>query len=223
MASHCGVCLSRYACGSRTEWIQAGWPILSLFLHCRLPHPSRGLCGRVGFSLSSTPPLPFPLPRGPLRFDFHGSLGSSGVVSEAAPLPVLGASNQLSPHRIAMNVSQFLNPLRLGPDGRVVISNLPESLRLPHPSRVFCGRVGLRPQLSRSDLLQHLNHERKFCPLRFADEQVHMLGHDYISGNEAAMPPADTFQLTRKSIFSRGRVKQLHPPITAECDEVQLL
>jgi hypothetical protein len=30
-----------------------------------------------------------------------------------------------------MNVAQLINPLRLGPDGKVVITNLPESLQLP--------------------------------------------------------------------------------------------
>jgi hypothetical protein len=57
--------------------------------------------------------------------------------------------------------------------------------------------------------------------LRFADEKVHVLGHDDISGDVAAIPAADTFQFLFEGISSRDGVEHPHSLITAEGDEVQ--
>ena len=49
-----------------------------------------------------------------------------------------------------------------------------------------------------------------------------MLRHHDISGDEAAVPAADTFQFALKGVSrAPAGVQQFHPPIAAEGDEVQ--
>jgi len=108
-----------------------------------------------------------------------------------------------------MEVTQLLDPFGFAPDGKVVIAHLPE-LRLTR-----------RSQLARSDLLEHLNHERELAVLRLPDEQVDMLGHYHVSGDGASIPAPDSFPFVFERVAGRGRVEQFHSLITTERDEVQ--
>jgi WD40-like Beta Propeller Repeat len=158
-----------------------GWPILSRISIMRLPHPSRVLCGRVGLGKREWHPEPFALLRCPLRLNFHGAFHSCRVVRETAPSPILRTLYKSASDRITMDVAQLLNAFRFAPHRKIVIANLPE------PSLTG----GL--QLAGCDLLKHLNDERKFSALRFADKQMDVLRHDHVSGDERTVPAAHAF------------------------------
>src|SRR5207248_11560408 len=68
-------------CGGR-------WPTLSMIPKLGLPHPSRVLCGRVGFRPCWYGSQVFATTRRPLRHDLHSAFQSSGVLCEADPLPI---------------------------------------------------------------------------------------------------------------------------------------
>ena len=107
---------------------------------------------------------------------------------KAAPLPILRALNQFALHRIAMDVTQFLDSFRLAPNRKIVIANLPES------------RLTWLLQLPRSNLLQHLHDQREFAALRFTEEKVDVLGHDDVSRDKTTIPAADTLQLLLEDV-----------------------
>jgi len=102
-----------------------GWPFLSLVLKMRLPHSSRVLGGRVGFSQEHDT-RSFSPARRPLRFDLDNPFRSGCIVNKAAPCPILRHVHQSSFHRIAMNVAQLLDALCFGPYRKIVIADLPE-------------------------------------------------------------------------------------------------
>ena len=92
-----------------------------------------------------------PLPRGPLRLNFHHSLNSRKIVTEAAPSPLLRTRHQSSLHRIAMDVAQLLDSLGFAPNIEVVVSRLPERSAL-HLA-----------QLTGDILLQHCKASESFA------------------------------------------------------------
>src|ERR1019366_700395 len=57
--------------------------------------------------------LPLPVPRRPLRLDFHNSFFSQRIMTETAPLPVCRFQDQPPLHWIAMNITQLLAKLAL--------------------------------------------------------------------------------------------------------------
>ena len=48
-----------------------------------------------------------------------------------------------------------------------------------------------------------------------------MLGHHDITGDVAAIPDANALQFSLEGLFRRWRIKQRHPVITTERDEMQ--
>ena len=71
-----------------------------------------------------------------LLLDQRGT-GRSTPVSAGSAIPIFGTLNQTPPHRIAMNVLQFLDELPFRPDVEVIVACLPEGVFLPQrqPSR----------------------------------------------------------------------------------------
>jgi len=59
-------------------------------------------------------------------FDLDGAFFSGGVVTKTTPLPILRLLHQITLDRVAVYVSQFLNPLLCGVHVEVVITRLPE-------------------------------------------------------------------------------------------------
>ncbi len=133
--------------------------------------------------------------RRPLRFNFYDALGSRDIVSKAAPRPQLGAGHQSSGYRIAMDVAQLLDAFGLAPDVEVVVTREPEwpTLELAQlPSHV---------------LLEHLERDREFRPLRLGYEQVDVLGHDHISCNVESVPLACIFQSFFEDVPGAGSIQ----------------
>ena len=132
-----------------------------------------------------------------------------------------------------MNVAQLLDSFLLGPDIEIVEPCLPEAMTLR--SFVFiqtwdapriagfarCGNHG-PVQSSYKAKLQRLDSCRKTIALRFADEQMHMFGHNDISQHDEAVTPSHTLQAFEEQIAASGTRKQWLPPIATECQEVQI-
>ena len=91
----------------------------------RLPHPSRVLCGRMGFRQEHDTSL-FSPSRRPLRFDLDNPFRPRCIVNKAAPFPILWPLDQSSFHRIAMDVAQLIDAFRFGPYRKIVVADLPE-------------------------------------------------------------------------------------------------
>src|ERR1700716_3782007 len=66
----------------------------------------------------------------PFRLDLDPSLTAGCVVAKTAPLPLFRTLAQPSLHRIAMNVTQLLDKLRVIANVEIVVPLLPEMLRI---------------------------------------------------------------------------------------------
>ena len=84
-----------------------------------------------------------------------------------------GRSHNPGLRRIAMNIAQLFHKLRVISNIEIVVSALPEMLI---PTRL-CN------QTPRHSLLQRFQRIGQRIPLRFAEQQVHMLQHHYIPVN----------------------------------------
>jgi hypothetical protein len=65
-----------------------------------------------------------------------------------------------------------------------------------------------------------LHHGGRRLDLRFADQQVNVLGHDHVPGHHEMVSPAHLFQHSEKKIAPARRAQQRLPPITTAGDEV---
>src|ERR1700734_3091185 len=92
-----------------------------------LPHPSREFCGRVGERCWEHNPELSPTSPRPSRFNLHRARHAGDVVGEAAPLPLFRSLHQSSTNRVAMNITQLLDPLILAPHRKTIVADLPQS------------------------------------------------------------------------------------------------
>ena len=109
-----------------------------------------------------------------------------------------------------MYVPQLLDKLPLAPNIEIIISWLPKWL--------FALRDA---QLSRDDLLQHLQGQRKGPPLRFTNEETDILGHDHITDNIESIPSSHSFEGNDKLVASPFGSEQNMAMIAAERNEMQ--
>ena len=57
-------------------------------------------------------------------------------------------------------------------------------------------------------LLQHLHHDRRRGLLRFADQQMEVLGHDHVAEHDKAMASPDFFQKLEQQVATAGGAQQ---------------
>jgi len=107
-----------------------------------------------------------------------------------------------------MDIAQLLKPLLLTPNRKGVIANLPEMWKTHYL------------ELAGSNLFEYLENNREFGTLRLTNEQMNVLGHDYVSNDVASVPAANSIQLVFKRVSRRSRVEQFHAVITTEGDEM---
>ncbi len=110
-----------------------------------------------------------------------------------------------------MQVSELLDSLGFRPYVEVVIAALPEP-RL----------ISTDAEVTRNVLLEHLNRDRQLSALLFTHEEMNVFGHDYVSGDEHAVPAANIFQRPFEHSSGQGRAKQRLTTITAEGDEMKI-
>ena len=108
-----------------------------------------------------------------------------------------------------MDVAQFLDAFCFRPDVEIVISREPEGTTL---------RLA---ELACNILLEHLQRERELSSFRFSDEQVNMLGHDYVRGNVKSVPLPHSFQSLLEEIAGAGSAQTSLAVAAAECNDVQ--
>jgi hypothetical protein len=94
------------------------------------------------------------------------------------------------------------------PNRKVVVPSLPETRRAQF-------------QLAGGDLFHHLNHYSESVAFGFADEQVYVLRHHHITRDVAAIPAADSLEFSLEGLSRCDRIKERHPMITTERDEMQ--
>ena len=80
-----------------------------------------------------------------------------------------------------MNIAQLLHKLRIISNVEIVVPLLPEML-------------GIANQAPRYSLLQRLQRIGQRIPLRFAEQEVDMLRHDYVSVNVESVTAAHSLQ-----------------------------
>ncbi len=108
-----------------------------------------------------------------------------------------------------MNVAQLLDAFGFAPHIEVVITREPErpTLRLA--------------QLPRDVLLEHLQRDREFRPLRLGHEKVNVFRHDHISGDVESVPLAYGFQGLFEDVAGAGSAQTSFATAATESDEVQ--
>ena len=154
-------------------------------------------------------PHPFPPRSRDFRLDLDCTVRAGRVMHKATPLPIVRARNQPALDRIAMDVTQFLDPLAFGPYRHVVVTNLPAAA------------LTRTAQLPRYHLLQHLDGNRERRALRFADQQMHVLRHHDISVNVHAISAAYPFQIRFEDVAGTWFAELGLTTVATEGDEVQ--
>ncbi len=108
-----------------------------------------------------------------------------------------------------MNISKFFHKLRFIPNIEIVVALLPEML-------------GFTDQSPRYSLLQRLDRVGEIVLLRFAEQQVNVFGHDYITVDAKFESEAHTLERSLENLFGDGRRERETTMVTAEGDEVSL-
>src|ERR1700747_557800 len=111
------------------------------------------------------------------------------IVPVTAPRPLFRFEHQSALHRIAVHITQLLNALLLAEDDKIVEAALPDVTGLERSvPQLALPRVGPQAKLAqpapRKTLFQSLHYDRRIATLRFAEEQMHVLGHDHVTGND---------------------------------------
>ena len=149
---------------------------------------------RVGHSSSLTPGALAHLHLY-LRINLQESFLSI-VVAPAAPRPISGMLHKFLFHGISVHIVEFFLHLRLRVHVEIVIPSLPESSEPTVDFRKRKPELALSRTLSsahpaRQSLLEHLNDLRRAARTGFAEQQVDVLGHDYVSHKSEPISPTD--------------------------------
>src|SRR5439155_22467006 len=124
-----------------------------------------------------------------------------------------------------MHIPQLLDMLLSTVHIEVMVACLPELRRLINfKKQLLVGIVSstLRSHLTRHALLQHLHDGRDGSTYRFTDQQVKVLGHDHIAGNNEIVFAPDFFKNLEEEISSSRRFQELSATIATACNEMTL-
>lgn len=126
-----------------------------------------------------------------------------------------------------MHISKFLDTLLRRPHVEIIETSLPERRGCQSLSQeiALAGVLTffLRQQGTCGPLLQHLHYCRWISSLRFADEQVNMLWHDYVSHDDEAIPLPCLFQYREESVTAAHRAQERRSPVAGASDKVQVV
>jgi len=124
-----------------------------------------------------------------------------------------------------MQVAQFLDALALCPDIEIIEPLLPDVLRRG------VEQAGLRRVASPSRLRQYapceaefesLHHGSRIFLLRFADQQMYVLGHDHVANDDKLIALAHLLQHPQKEVTAARSTKQGLSAITTASDEMKV-
>ncbi len=77
-------------------------------------------------------------------------------------------------------------------------------------------------QGARDFLLEHLQGFRRISPLRLAEEQVDVFGHDHITDQQEAVSPADLVKDLHEAVAGARRAEVGAPAIATKSHEVEI-
>ena len=135
--------------------------------------------------------------------------------------------HQLRADRIAVHVVEFLHHFCAGMHVEIIVSSLPESTKL---CRSFCeaegplARVPMPPftQAARNSLFEHLYDFRGAAGSRFADQQMHMFGHQHIADQCKTIPGTDLLEDVDGEIPRTNGAEKTPSLIAAKGDEMKI-
>ncbi len=136
--------------------------------------------------------------------------------------------HQLSCDRVRMHVVEFLANFPFTPDIEVVKSGLPETRQTPVAFRKCEAQLPCRPaapaspEFPRDALLQHFQDNGWRALGGFADEQMHVIGHHHVSGQQEFVAFTNPAEGLHEEISRPHRVEQRQPPIATESEEVRI-
>ena len=138
------------------------------------------------------------------------------IVRPTAPRPVLRMTDQFSSYRISVHVDQFFAHLLFGPHVEIVEAPLPKRWRFTFGSRKRKQRLSQRSepfsaQRTRNFLFQNLQDLGRIPFRRFANEQMHVLGHNHITDQGKAVTRANLIEYADKTV-SRSNSSQIRTP-----------
>jgi hypothetical protein len=135
--------------------------------------------------------------------------------------------DQLSLHGIGVHVFQFFAHLSRAPYIEVIKAPLPKvrSSRAgigKLEGRLLGGGFGSAIQRKGDFLFEHLQSFRGIGRFRFADQQVDVLGHDYVVDEQKTESRPDLIESFEKAISCPPRAKQWPLAITAKSHKVKV-
>ena len=125
-----------------------------------------------------------------------------------------------------MDVAEFLHSLGVAPDYEIIKSPLPHvSLGEHFTPEVALGRIAMPSlsfqKLAGKALLEYLHHGRWRPLLRFADQQMEVFRHHYISDHDKTVAAAHLLEDFEKQGSTGGSSQHGTAMIATRSDEVQ--
>ncbi len=144
-----------------------------------------------------------------------------------APLPLLRLERESSLHRIGVHVVQLLHLLLFCEHDEIVKSRLPDVAMvescLPEP---ILTHVGCRSQFAQEAaseaLFDGLHDFGWIAPLRFAEQQVDVLGHDHVTNYHEMVSPAYALQDMKQQVAILCSCEQRQSLITTGGNEMEI-
>lgn len=148
-----------------------------------------------------------------------------GVVTIAAPQPLLRFEHQAAFDRVAMHVAQLLDPLVLGEDDEVIEASLPDvSAFQGRTPESILPRVDARAEttqnLAGEALLESLHHHRWVGALRFGQQKMNMFRHDHVADDHETVTSSGLLKNVEEKFTIAGRAEERKATVTAGGDEV---
>src|SRR5208282_6595014 len=162
------------------------------------------------------------------RIDGQHSTLASLIERPTAPWPVVRVPDQLADDRIPVHVLQLLFPLLRAPHVEVIKPPLPEARQfgpgLGKPeAQLRRGRRATLPSQGPGDtLFQDLQHRRRRPIFRLADQQMDVLGHDYIAHQQKAVALAHLAERLDEQVPRSHSSKKGKAAITTERQEMEM-
>jgi hypothetical protein len=110
--------------------------------------------------------------------------------------------------RVAVHVAKLLDVFGFGVDVEVIVATLPE---------------GPLPALDSNRELERLKRLGQEDAAGFTDQQMHVLGHDNVAGDEELVPDAHGFQRALEEVPGGGCAEVRETAVTGERDEVEVV